>query len=138
MCRLSKLIGSIKYWCCDLGFAVSTRTVATIQPSRYEAYDFDILPLTSYLTRLYNLFSFKMGTKQADLSHEEVWDDSALIDSWNEALQEYKVSFAFEPAVPTLTASRNTTVFMPKVAVFATWIIRSKSIEVEDDGILIR
>ncbi|KAF1347845.1 hypothetical protein BDV97DRAFT_208672 [Delphinella strobiligena] len=24
------------------------------------------------------------------LSHNEVWDDSALVDSWNEALEEYK------------------------------------------------
>ncbi|KAF4982134.1 hypothetical protein FZEAL_2194 [Fusarium zealandicum] len=31
-----------------------------------------------------------MAAKQENLSHEEVWDDSALIDSWNEALQEYK------------------------------------------------
>jgi len=25
------------------------------------------------------------------LSHAEVWDDSALVTSWNEALEEYKV-----------------------------------------------
>src|SRR2546429_9099651 len=25
------------------------------------------------------------------LSHEEIWDDSMLIDSWNQALEEYKV-----------------------------------------------
>ncbi|KAF7537263.1 hypothetical protein G7Z17_g12885 [Cylindrodendrum hubeiense] len=31
-----------------------------------------------------------MGRNQKELSHEEMWDDSALIDSWNEALQEYK------------------------------------------------
>ncbi|KAK2591005.1 hypothetical protein QQS21_011318 [Conoideocrella luteorostrata] len=31
-----------------------------------------------------------MGGEQENLSHEEVWDDSALIDSWNEALAEYK------------------------------------------------
>ncbi|KPM45740.1 hypothetical protein AK830_g739 [Neonectria ditissima] len=31
-----------------------------------------------------------MVGNQKDISHEEVWDDSALIDSWNEALQEYK------------------------------------------------
>ncbi|KAH0600706.1 hypothetical protein MHUMG1_01705 [Metarhizium humberi] len=31
-----------------------------------------------------------MGMEQVELSHEEVWDDSALIDSWNEALAEYK------------------------------------------------
>ncbi|KAH7149861.1 hypothetical protein B0J13DRAFT_277310 [Dactylonectria estremocensis] len=31
-----------------------------------------------------------MGGNKKELSQEEVWDDSALIDSWNEALQEYK------------------------------------------------
>ncbi|EFY99321.2 hypothetical protein MAA_05379 [Metarhizium robertsii ARSEF 23] len=31
-----------------------------------------------------------MGMEQVELSHEEVWDDTALIDSWNEALAEYK------------------------------------------------
>ncbi|KAJ4267307.1 hypothetical protein NW762_003411 [Fusarium torreyae] len=31
-----------------------------------------------------------MSKKQENLTHEEVWDDSALIDSWNEALEEYK------------------------------------------------
>jgi hypothetical protein len=24
-------------------------------------------------------------------SHAEIWDDSALVDSWNDALEEYKV-----------------------------------------------
>jgi len=24
-------------------------------------------------------------------SHEAIWDDSALVDSWNDALEEYKV-----------------------------------------------
>lgn len=32
-----------------------------------------------------------MGGEHVELSQEEVWDDSALIDSWNEALAEYKV-----------------------------------------------
>lgn len=27
------------------------------------------------------------------LSAEEVWDDSALVDSWEEAVEEYKVHF---------------------------------------------
>jgi hypothetical protein len=27
------------------------------------------------------------------MSHAEIWDDSALIESWNEALEEYKVSY---------------------------------------------
>jgi hypothetical protein len=32
-----------------------------------------------------------MGPKQRDLTHEEIWDDSVLVDSWNDALKEYKV-----------------------------------------------
>lgn len=31
-------------------------------------------------------------SKQAqNLSHEEIWDDSALVRSWDEAVQEYQV-----------------------------------------------
>jgi hypothetical protein len=34
-----------------------------------------------------------MGKKSKfkDLSHEEIWDDSALVRSWDEAVEEYKV-----------------------------------------------
>lgn len=39
----------------------------------------------SYLTL------FTMAKGKEELSHEEIWDDSALIDSWNSALDEYKV-----------------------------------------------
>ncbi|KAL2203613.1 SMN family protein Smn1 [Sarocladium strictum] len=31
-----------------------------------------------------------MGGNDENLTHEEMWDDSALIDSWNDALAEYK------------------------------------------------
>ncbi|KAK0386912.1 hypothetical protein NLU13_5225 [Sarocladium strictum] len=31
-----------------------------------------------------------MGGKDDNLTQEEIWDDSALIDSWNDALEEYK------------------------------------------------
>lgn len=31
------------------------------------------------------------------LTHEEIWDDSALVESWNQALDEYKVSEAEDP-----------------------------------------
>jgi hypothetical protein len=31
-------------------------------------------------------------TSHENLSHSEMWDDSALVDSWNEALEEYKVT----------------------------------------------
>lgn len=32
-----------------------------------------------------------MAPNNKELTHDEIWDDSALIDSWNEALDEYKV-----------------------------------------------
>lgn len=32
-----------------------------------------------------------MGPGRDELTHDEVWDDTALIDSWNQALEEYKV-----------------------------------------------
>ena len=68
-----------------------------------------------------------MGTETGDIKHEEIWDDSALIDSWNEALEEYKVSRRVPQFLPcpedtkcsgtnptcpvwlTLFSSRNTT-----------------------------
>jgi len=45
------------------------------------------------------------------LSDNEIWDDSALVQSWNEALEEYKVncaSTAFVNHVLTISY-RNTT-----------------------------
>lgn len=36
-------------------------------------------------------FDFVMEGPNQELSHDDVWDDSMLIDSWNEALEEYKV-----------------------------------------------
>lgn len=32
-----------------------------------------------------------MAGNDMEITHAEMWDDSALIDSWNEALDEYKV-----------------------------------------------
>jgi hypothetical protein len=29
--------------------------------------------------------------KNKELTHEEIWDDSGLINSWNESYEEYKV-----------------------------------------------
>lgn len=36
-----------------------------------------------------------MAGNDVEMSHSEMWDDSALIESWNEALDEYKVSGRF-------------------------------------------
>ncbi|KAG6016832.1 hypothetical protein E4U54_000386 [Claviceps lovelessii] len=49
-----------------------------------------------------------MPSDQDILSHEEVWDDSALIDSWNEALAEYKQqidSAEQEPVAPAASVA---------------------------------
>lgn len=43
-------------------------------------------------TKLTNIFT--QTTKMAsngNVSHSQIWDDSSLVDSWNEALDEYKV-----------------------------------------------
>jgi hypothetical protein len=32
-----------------------------------------------------------MASEEQELTHNEIWDDSALINSWDEALEEYKV-----------------------------------------------
>ena len=34
-----------------------------------------------------------MASSSEQLTHEEIWDDSILVNTWDEALQEYKVSF---------------------------------------------
>ena len=35
-----------------------------------------------------------MAPSNKNNSHEAIWDDSALVDSWNDALEEYKVEQA--------------------------------------------
>lgn len=39
--------------------------------------------------------TIKMVKDSIALDHKEIWDDSALVDSWNQALEEYKVSFCY-------------------------------------------
>lgn len=38
-----------------------------------------------------NFIIINMNIDESDPHHGEVWDDSLLIDSWNQALKEYKV-----------------------------------------------
>lgn len=52
------------------------------------------------------------GKGTAPLTQEEIWDDSALIRSWNDALQEYEVrlpwsegSFSFEKSTSLIPSS---------------------------------
>ncbi|KAG5945451.1 hypothetical protein E4U53_006699, partial [Claviceps sorghi] len=49
-----------------------------------------------------------MSSDQEILSHEEVWDDSALIDSWNEALAEYKLQRPAQDSTLTQSESLDT------------------------------
>lgn len=73
--------------------------------------------------------NYIMDDGQKDLSHEEVWDDSALIDSWNQALDEYKVEDTFRTMAHlerALSDSRNTTAFMQKAV--ASEILTSKAL----------
>lgn len=39
-----------------------------------------------------------MASSNNFLTHDEIWDDSALVNAWDEALQEYKVSITPLPA----------------------------------------
>jgi hypothetical protein len=62
-----------------------------------------------------------MVGQEDDLTHEEIWDDSALIDSWNDALAEYKVSLHKAFHVVSVNLFRNTTASRRRVALSKTW-----------------
>ncbi len=40
------------------------------------------------------------------MAHDDIWDDSALVDSWNEALAEYKVSRPGSSSVLSVETNR--------------------------------
>ena len=44
-----------------------------------------------------------MAPGEKPLTHDEIWDDSALVDSWNDALAEYKVRVSVGDSVPNLS-----------------------------------
>ncbi len=47
-----------------------------------------------------------MGKKRKQLSQAEVWDDSALVQSWNDALDEYKVCDNINSSCEALLTAR--------------------------------
>lgn len=55
-----------------------------------------------------------MGAKRKELSQAEVWDDTALLQSWNDALEEYKASLMSPVAYSFTNFFSSTTAFMPK------------------------
>ena len=58
-----------------------------------------------------------MGKKRKELSQAEVWDDSALLQSWDEALAEYKVVFSSVRFNYLLISNSSTTASMLAVSV---------------------
>lgn len=65
-----------------------------------------------------------MNDDATSLGHDEIWDDSVLIESWNEALEEYKVTMP--DLAPCYNSShsatfRNTTAFWQTVATSRTF-----------------
>ena len=49
-----------------------------------------------------------VGVESRELTHGEIWDDSALIEAWDAAMDEYKVSQNFVADIP-LTPYRHST-----------------------------
>lgn len=41
-----------------------------------------------------------MDLNKQNPTHDQIWDDSALVDSWNSALDEYQVRPSFPPPKP--------------------------------------
>ncbi len=71
-----------------------------------------------------------MGPDGKEITHDDMWDDSALVRSWNEALDEYKVRAVGSPgsrslsllAAPRLThLVRSITASMQKEATWMTF-----------------
>ena len=62
--------------------------------------------------------SVNMGKKEIELSQAEVWDDSALLQSWDDAVTEYKV-VPLSNYAPFLakTQYRSITVYMREASV---------------------
>ena len=71
-----------------------------------------------------------MGKKRKHLSHEEIWDDSALVNSWELALQEYQVSKAGRDAIdPRLIFTSYTIASMPAGRRLKTSLLRLKALK---------
>ncbi len=51
------------------------------------------------------------STRDKSLTHEEIWDDSALVQSWDEAVEEYKVR-----QIPTHVTFIRLTLLMPALS----------------------
>lgn len=45
-----------------------------------------------------------MASSKDFFTHDEIWDDSALVNAWDEALQEYKVGVVLPPEACDLLA----------------------------------
>ena len=65
-----------------------------------------------------------MDKGQESLTYDEIWDDSVLIDSWNDALNEYKVREGKLRCIyDLLILGRNIIAFTRKAARSKTWTL---------------
>ena len=80
----------------NLTFALACHLVARIHKGKYKlgiegSLTTDLLGWR--ITSVVSLSDGQMGKKRkrAELTQDEVWDDSALLRSWQDALEEYQV-----------------------------------------------
>jgi hypothetical protein len=81
---------------------------------------------TIELQLLFLLFFFHANNMAGEgVSHEEIWDDSALLNSWDDALAEYKVGITtpilWQFETINWPIRRNTTAWLPR-AKPSTWV----------------
>ena len=62
-----------------------------------------------------------MDSNEAKLTHDDIWDDSALVRSWDDALAEYKVGWPTQMNLTKLIVFRNITVSTPAREPATTW-----------------
>lgn len=72
-----------------------------------------------------------MEPRRDELTHDDIWDDSALIDSWNDALEEYKVSV--NHTQPLITQHTRSVAQVAKVPVQKYHSIHAKGGAAVDD-----
>ena len=59
---------------------------------RVTSFSADASTVVGVLVTFTSFLSVNMGKKEKELSQAEVWDDSALLQSWDDAVTEYKVT----------------------------------------------
>lgn len=78
----------------------------------------------------------KMASDANEMTHDDIWDDSALVNSWNQALEEYQVSQTRKASSEISYAEifiRNTIASTPAVSNLKIQTFPSMSIAMSDE-----